>query len=135
MKGRLETALLIMLWWASLSSADLGAEPFGSSGGLKNEGDIPVKVTIVRAGGVNESLILERGGLYDLPEDAQRVTISQSALDPPDARARLRVEVTDDRGARHVLSRFGDSAEVKGSPRGVFSGSAKGLGTTQDKLF
>lgn len=109
-------ALFVLMLTAA--AAPVLAEPFGSSGGLKNESDVPVKVTMTRASGDYESLVLAVGGLLDLPEDTASVKIGENILDPVNSRTRIRVSVTQPDGSRVTLDRLGAEIVIE-HPRGM----------------
>lgn len=89
------------------------AEPFGDSGGMKNESDVAVKVTLVYQSGDYESLVVAAGAAFDFPENTALVRIGSSIADPPGPRTRIRVAVLQPDGSREELKSLESEAVLR----------------------
>ena len=106
--------LLMLLGGLSPAAADI----FGSSGGLRNEGDRSVKVKVVYANGAYEWVRLPRGASLDLPEGARSVLLadddeSQHLFEPRD---RMRVAVIHPGGEREEITELGKVLNLNAHP-------------------
>ncbi len=85
-------------------SREVHADLFGSSGGIKNESDVAVKVWLIRESGDYETQVVAANASLDFPENTVKIRIGASVADPPLARSRIRVAVIQPDGSRHELT-------------------------------
>lgn len=103
---------LLFLLWAAVPAPGLRAEPFGSSGGIKNESDVAVKLTLVFKSEDYQSLVLAAGASLDFPEETALVRVQASAADPPGPRSRIRIAVIQPDGSRQELRSLESEAVI-----------------------
>lgn len=113
-KRKLILILLLTIGGIRPACADI----FGSSGGLKNEGDRSVKAKITHASGAYEWVRLPRGASLDLPEGTRSVLLadddeSQHLFEPRD---RMRVAVIHPGGEREELTELGKVLDLSVHP-------------------